>query len=196
MSDSSTNAKDRLVAGTADLIGRRGLRGSSVRDLAQHSGTPEGSTYHYFPGGKQQLAAAAVRFMGEQVAQVVGAGLQAGPEAGLRTFIEVARGLMVSTEFLGGCTVLAIAVEGPDGAGAPRALDAAAEVFARWQDLLAESLERHGVASDQARQVGTLVVAAIEGAVALCRARQSIGPLDDVAASLESLVAKVLADTR
>lgn len=65
------DVRDRLVLGGADPIGRQGLRASTVRDLTRHCQTPEGSTYHYFPGGKQELAAEAVRMNGTLVSQVV-----------------------------------------------------------------------------------------------------------------------------
>ena len=58
MSEVAADARARLVAGTADMLGRRGLNAASVRELAKHAGAPLGSTYHYFPGGKYQLAAA------------------------------------------------------------------------------------------------------------------------------------------
>ena len=196
MTDSGQDVRHRLVEGAADLIGRRGLRASTVRDLAKHAQTPEGSTYHYFPGGKQQLAAAAVRLNGEQVCQVVGKGLEDGPIAGLRVFVAAVRMLITSTDFRGGCPVLAVAVEGPDGADIPPALSAAAEVFASWESMFARSLEREGINEAQARQLGTLVVGAIEGAVAMCRAKQCIDPLDNVAESVETLLRTVTATAR
>jgi len=41
----------------------------------------------------------------------------------------------------------------------------------------------------QMLRVAVLIVAAVEGSVAICRAQRSAAPLDDVAAELESLVA-------
>lgn len=189
MSPTSPDVRRQLVLGAADLIGRRGLRGATVRDLAWHSGTPEGSTYHYFPGGKQELAAAAVRLIGEQVAQQVGTGCEdGGPLHGLQVLIDAFRQLMVSTDCQGGCPVLAVAVEGSEGYAVAPALVAAAEVYDQWTDILAASLARHGVDEPDAKRIGALVVATLEGAVALCRANGRIEPLNEIAKPLESLV--------
>lgn len=183
--------RQRLVAGAADLVARRGLRATTVRELARHSGTPQGSTYHYFPGGKQQLATEAVRYNGTQVTAAIGPGFEDGPIEGVRAFCAAVRELMVSTDFHGGCPVLAVAVEGPDGDRIPPALGAAAEVLSGWEGVVSGSLVRRGIDKARAEQVATLVVAGLEGAVALCRAKQTVEPLDNVAAQLEALVAAI-----
>lgn len=78
----SPAARERIVAGAADMISRRGLNATSIRETAKHARAPLGSTYHYFPEGKQQLATEAVRYTGEWVAQPAAQG--AGGGAGRR----------------------------------------------------------------------------------------------------------------
>ncbi|MBN6054920.1 TetR/AcrR family transcriptional regulator [Nonomuraea sp. RK-328] len=185
--------RERIIVGAADLIRRRGLAGSTVRDLAAHSGAPLGSTYHYFPRGKQQLAAEAVRFAGDLVSRVLEHELQAGPAAGVRAFLGLWRQTVVDSDFAAGCPVLAVAVEEPPGDGDPEAITAAAEVFAAWESLLSASLREHGVSPRQAAGLATLVVASVEGTVAMCRAKRDIGPLDDVAARLDALLGAAVA---
>ena len=46
----------------------------------------------------------------------------------------------------------------------------------------------HGADPDQAPELATLVVAAVEGAIAMCRARRDTAPLDRVAHRLEALI--------
>ena len=181
------DARRRMVIGAADMIRRHGLAATSVRDLAKHAHAPLGSTYHYFPGGKQQLAAEAVRFAGDTVSRILTRELDAGPVAGLRAFLAVWRDTVLSTDFRAGCPVLAVAVEEPAD-GQRDAVDAAAAVFAAWEALLAEALRRHGAAESEAVRLATLTVAAVEGSVAMCRAKRDIRPLDDVAACLEALL--------
>ncbi|MFI6578159.1 TetR family transcriptional regulator C-terminal domain-containing protein, partial [Nocardiopsis sp. NPDC050513] len=76
----------------------------------------------------------------------------------------------------------------PETEERPAALRAAAEVFDTWQDLLAASLREHGAEREEAARLATLVVAAVEGAVAMCRAKRSTEPLDRTAEQLEALV--------
>ncbi|MFE4574745.1 TetR family transcriptional regulator, partial [Streptomyces chartreusis] len=64
------------------MISRRGLNATSIRETAKHARAPLGSTYHYFPDGKQQLATEAVRYTGAWVARSLRKELAAGPVAG------------------------------------------------------------------------------------------------------------------
>ncbi|MEU6198454.1 TetR/AcrR family transcriptional regulator [Streptomyces sp. NPDC047061] len=193
MGKSGGPSRDRIVAGAADLISRRGLNATSIRELAKHADAPLGSTYHYFPDGKQQLATEAVRYAGTAVERLLRKELAAGPAAGLRAFLGLWRGIVVASDFRAGCPVLAVAVEEPPpGDDVPPALAAAAEAFEGWEGLLAGSLREHGVDPDRAAELATLVVASVEGAIAMCRAARDMAPLDRVAARLEALIAAAL----
>ncbi|MFH8500334.1 TetR/AcrR family transcriptional regulator [Streptomyces coeruleorubidus] len=188
MAERSAPSRERIVAGAADMISRRGLSATSIREMAKHAKAPLGSTYHYFPEGKQQLATEAVRYTGEWVARSLRKELEAGPVEGLRAFLALWRKIVVESDFHAGCPVLAVAVEEPPADEIPPALAAAAEVFAQWETLLAASLREHGTEAEQAAQLATLVVAAVEGTVAMCRAKRSAQPLDDTAEQLQALV--------
>ena len=192
MTQPNPSARQQIVAAAADMIRRRGPNATSIRDLAKHANAPLGSTYHYFPGGKQQLVTEAVRFAGDTVARTLRAKLQAGPVEGLRAFLALWHDILTGTDFGAGCPVLAVSVEEPAGDEPPSALTTAAEVFTAWESLLAGSLQRHGAARQQAEQLATLIVAAVEGAVAMCRATRSTRPLDHVSAQLEALVGTAL----
>lgn len=184
--------RERIVAGAADMISRRGLSATSIRELAKHADAPLGSTYHYFPSGKGQLATEAVRFAGDSVARSLRKELRAGPRQGVAAFLALWRGIVVDTGFRAGCPVLAVAVEEPPPGAVPEALLAAAEVFTEWERLLADSLREHGLDPDGADQIATLIVAAVEGTVAMCRARRDTAPLDRVAARLDAVIAAAL----
>ena len=80
--------------------------------------------------------------------------------------------------------VLAAAVEEPVEALPSQPRAAAAEVFARWQGHLAEAFVADGHAPAEAVGLASLVIASVEGAVAMSRALQDIAPFDQVAAQL------------
>ncbi|MFD7132020.1 TetR family transcriptional regulator C-terminal domain-containing protein [Streptomyces sp. NPDC059894] len=142
----------------------------------------------YFPEGKQQLAAEAVRYAGDTIARTLREELEAGPVAGLAAFLGLWRTIVVKTGFRAGCPVLAVAVEEPPTDELPPAVAAAAGAFESWERLLATSLRQHGVPTEQAAQLATLTVAAVEGTVAMCRAKRSTEPLDRAAAQLHALI--------
>ncbi|GAA4934936.1 TetR/AcrR family transcriptional regulator [Streptomyces coeruleoprunus] len=194
MAKSSAPSRERIVSGAADMISRRGLSATSIREMAKHAKAPLGSTYHYFPEGKQQLASEAVRYTGDWVARSLRKELEAGPAAGLRAFLDLWRKIVVESDFHAGCPVLAVAIEEPPVDEIPPALAAAAEVFEQWETLLAASLREHGAETEQAAQLATLIVAAVEGTVAMCRAKRSTEPLDRTAEQLRALIAAAVKD--
>lgn len=183
-------SREQIVAGAADMMRRRGLNATSIREVAKHAGTPLGSTYHYFPGGKNQLATEAVRWASDTVGQVLAAKLRKGPVDGLKAFFALWRQIVTETEFQAGCPVLAVAIEETADSAA---LTAAAEAFTTWSAQLAAALQEHGVAERRAQSLAHLAVAAAEGAVAMCRAQRSVQPLDDVADELTALMKSAIA---
>ncbi|MFC9128037.1 TetR/AcrR family transcriptional regulator [Streptomyces sp. NPDC057099] len=194
MTKHSPTARERIVAGAADMISRRGLNATSIRETAKHARAPLGSTYHYFPEGKQQLATEAVRHTGAWAARSLREELEAGPVAGLRAFLALWRKIVMDSDFRAGCPVLAVAIEEPPADETPTALAAAADVFEEWEGLLAASLREHGAESERAAQLATLIVAAVEGTVAMCRAKRSTQPLDHTAEQLQALVRAAIKD--
>src|SRR5690625_2805017 len=171
------HARQRIVAGAADMLRRHGLNATSIRETAKHAKAPLGSTYHYFPGGKQQLATEAVQYAGDLVSDSLQQELRAGPVEGLESFLQLWRTILADTDYRAGCPVLAAAVEehAADEGSPVRA--AAAQVFDAWEGSMASSLEEHGLGPEEARGLATLVVASAEGAVAICRAQRDTAPL-------------------
>ena len=178
------DTRTRMIHGAALLVGARGAKSSSLRDLAKEAGVPLGSTYHYFPEGKQQLVAEAVATVGQRIDRVIGRAAET-PDAALDDFADGWRAVLLSTEFRSGCPVLAVALEED-----PVLRRAANEIFDGWRDALTQNLIAGGVDPDRAPRLARTVVAAIEGAVALCRAEHSFDPLEDVLAELRDMLAR------
>ncbi len=188
MSPRHSDAPQRVVSAAEDMLARVGLNATSIREVSKLADAPLGSTYHHFPGGKQELLAKATRQAGDKVDALLERVLQAGAADGLRQFLAMWRERLLRAQFQAGCPVLAASVEEPVDAVAHEVRDAAAEVFARWEARLGEALERGGHAPAQAATLATLIIASVEGAVAMCRATQSIEPFDRVSAQLLELV--------
>lgn len=199
---SGTRAK--MVAGAADLLSRRGVNATSMREVVRHTGTPRGSISHHFPRGKQQLIEEAIVYAGAQVSKPLEQlTRERGAIDGLRAFIALWRQTLERSKFQAGCPVLAVAVEqyvsdAMDNAGAPdeaaqrHLLDLADSVFADWQRIMAATLRREGVPPARARRLAALVVASVEGTLAMCRAARNAEPLDDVRQELEALLSTAI----
>lgn len=203
MTTSTTRA--RMVAGAADLLSRRGVNATSLREVVRHTATPRGSISHHFPRGKQQLIEDAIAFAGAQVAgplrQLTS---EHGAIGGLHAFIDLWRAILEKTKFKAGCPVLAVAVEQyigdatdksgvPDEAAQRHLLALAGNVFAEWQEILCAALTDKGVPLSRAQRLAILVVASVEGAIAMCRAARSAQPLEDVYQELECVLQGAIA---
>ncbi|WP_454852472.1 TetR/AcrR family transcriptional regulator [Promicromonospora soli] len=188
----SAELRTRMVEGAADLMSRRGLGAASMRDLARHAGTPLGSTYHYFPGGKLQLALEAVRLTDERVSARLRQAFERGPAAGVREFLALWRQIVINSDFEAGCPVLSVAVTEPRTGEAAEAVAAAGDAFAHWCDALSTSLREHGAPAPVAESLALLIVTSVEGSVAICRAEGSTRALDLVAQTIEGLIESAL----
>ena len=200
----SSDTRAKMVAGAADLMSRRGVNATSMREVVRHTGTPRGSIGHHFPRGKQELIEDALVFAGKQVSGPLEHLTQSrGAVAGLRAFIALWRQTLERTKFQAGCPVLAVAVEQyvndatekdgePDEAAQQHLLDLANGVFADWQRIMFAALRRDGVAPARARRLAALVIAATAGTVAMCRAARSAQSLDDVRQELELVLSSAL----
>ncbi|MGE2719845.1 TetR/AcrR family transcriptional regulator [Mycolicibacterium celeriflavum] len=172
-----------MIQSAALLFRENGYSGTGFRDVVAHSGAPRGSIYHHFPGGKEQLAAETVAWAADVIERRIQRATQGGdPIAALDMFVESWREILEDNDFRAGCPVVAVAAEADAGSAAT---EAAAQAFTRWQDALARSLLDAGVGRADARRLATLVVAGVEGAILLCRARRDIRPLRDVHRALE-----------
>ena len=200
----TATTRDKMIAGAADLMSRHGVNATSMRDVVRHTATPRGSISHHFPDGKRQLIAEAVIFAGKQVSIPLERAMnERGVIGGLAAFVASWRRRLEATGFAAGCPVLAVAVDRyvgepgdkHDAAAQQHLLDLADSVFADWQQIMHAALLREGLAADRAARLATLVVASIEGTVAMCRASRSADALDQVQEELETILSAALAHT-
>jgi AcrR family transcriptional regulator len=183
--------RERMVVATAELLREYGASATSIDRVLLHSGASRGSVYHYFPEGRSQLIGEAVDLAGECIGRKFEAMAEAGdPVRSLDAFFEHWRARLLENGFRAGCTVVAVAVETNDEA--PQLVQSAAAIFGRWQDALTAMLVRGGLPQERGRRLAVMIVAAVEGAIVLCRAQQSTDPLDATAAELHDLLVGAL----
>ncbi len=179
--------RQRMVLAAVELLRERGASAVTVDAVLARSGAPRGSVYHHFPGGRDELILAAVRHAADYITSRIDRTVESGdPVQALDGFVRFWRKTLRDTDYLAGCPVVAVAVDAHQDP--PEAAAVAREVFGRWQDKLAGLLVNRGFSPARAARVASLMVAAIEGAVILCRAHRDDTPLDDVLSELKSLL--------
>ena len=188
-------AKDtraRMLDTTARLLQLRGYYGTSLSDVLAESGSPRGSLYFHFPGGKDQLVLEATRAAVDETTEWLREALASAksPADGVRAYLEGAAAALRDTDYTFGCPVAPVIL---DAAGSLKELsDLCRQAFEEWVDLLRTSFVEAGVPNRRANALALLVQSALEGLLIIARAYRDVTPLMTVAAELEAVVEAAL----
>ncbi|MGI5423912.1 TetR/AcrR family transcriptional regulator [Streptomyces sp. CA-179760] len=184
-------SRDRMVLSAAALLSEYGASATSIDRVLAHSDAPRGSVYYHFPDGRAQLINEAVALAGDFIAGLIDAAMQADDAlAAIDAFFGLWRQRLVDSDFRSGCPIVAVAVETNDDA--PQLARSAAAVFARWQKALAALFLKNGLPEERSKRLAAFIIAAVEGAVIMCRAEESTAPIEAAAAEIHELLALTL----
>jgi TetR/AcrR family transcriptional repressor of lmrAB and yxaGH operons len=180
--------KARMILATLDLLRQAGLAGAGINQIIAASGSPKGSVYHYFPGGKLELTATALN----EAQRGVGDGLRAvfhkptplGSKV-VALFTGAAKNLETN-EFTRGCPVAAVTLDIDRDSEDLRSVCRA--IFHDWQAIIAEGL--NDVPKADRLSVARLILATFEGALILARGEASKEPLLNAGRSLGDALAR------
>ncbi|MDR3663234.1 MAG: TetR/AcrR family transcriptional regulator [Mycobacterium sp.] len=175
-----------MVRSAAAVLRERGAAGVTIDEVLARSGAPRGSVYHHFPEGRSQLLIEALRFAGDSMTTHIDGSAAYGGIALVRGFVSFWDHVLADSDFTAGCPVVAAAVGSADEA--PTLAPIAAEIFDRWRVALGRAFAAEGFDPADASALAVTSLAALEGAVVMCRSARDIGPLHDVAAHLEFLI--------
>jgi TetR/AcrR family transcriptional repressor of lmrAB and yxaGH operons len=182
--------KQRMLEVTGELMRRRGFHGTGLSEIVERSRAPKGSLYFHFPGGKDELAAAAL----EQAAgawrarllEVIEAGGAKGVGRAIKRACEAIAAELEASKFANGCPLATVTLE--VAAENPGVREVAEHGYKSWEALIAARLGAGGIAAARAESLATLVLSSVEGALILSRAYADTTPLRRVAAQLAALV--------
>jgi AcrR family transcriptional regulator len=175
-----------MIRAAAASFRTKGLAATSFTDVVAASGAARGAIYHHFPGGKAELAQAAVEWFGDQVT----AGIRTldrqdsgeTPTDFLERFLELVRPVVAESVEFSGCPVAAVALESTRDD--TRLVTVANDAFCAWTDELARLLTRSGLSSDDSTALAALMITTLEGAHILCRVAGNLEPFDRAAVAL------------
>jgi TetR/AcrR family transcriptional regulator, lmrAB and yxaGH operons repressor len=174
-----------MVRSAASLIGAHGVHATSLSEVLAASGAPRGSIYHHFPRGKEQLAEEAISWTSDQILAHIAASPPGTPREVLDWFIDLWRGVARASQGRAGCAVAGVAV---DTAADVDILGSVRAAFRSWSEALAGRLASAGLPVDESRRVALTTLAAMEGALIICRAEGRAEPLLEVGDELLRLL--------
>lgn len=170
----------------AEVFRAHGYEGATLSLIGEASGLGKGSLYHFFPGGKQQMAAEVLAEIDNWFEVNIFAALRSSddPARAVAAMIAAVDGYFRSGQRV--CLVGVIAL------GASRDIFAVQVqgYFRRWNEALSRLLARSGIGARAARRRSADALLTIQGALVLARA------LDDPAIfgrALADLSARLLA---
>ncbi|HME49023.1 TetR/AcrR family transcriptional regulator [Mycobacterium sp.] len=171
------STREAILTAAAELMRHKGYGAVGMKDIAAASGAPIGSLYHHFPGGKVQIARAALINAGAAYALLIPAVVDDHTDLGqaLHAVFAQAAEDMAGTGFANMCPVASVAAEVADTIEQLR--EATAGVFTDWLDGGTAYFIQRGLPDATARDVTVALVGALEGAFVLARTLRSTEPL-------------------
>ena len=183
----STDARTRLINAMTAALQKRGLHGSGLTDLLAAAGAPKGVLYHHFPGGKTELAVAAVNATVERLCLMLDERMAGNdPAAALMAWINGAQQRMAASGYENGCPLATIALETTAADVEIRAALGAG--FASIRVRIADGLVLAGYDPAAAGALSALMLAAYEGGLLQARAAGTPEPMNLVGEALLSLL--------
>ncbi|EHB55411.1 regulatory protein TetR [Mycolicibacterium rhodesiae JS60] len=180
------STRTKMLVSAAEVLRERGAAGVTIDEVLARSGAPRGSVYHHFPEGRSQILREALDYAGYEISASLDEAARESTPVLLHRFVQLWENALLTSDYTAGCPVLAAAVG--SGEDEQQLTSVAAEIFSRWRDAAKESYLRDGFEAAEASALADTTLAAMEGAVVLCRSARSLQPLHDVTAQLEFLI--------
>lgn len=178
--------RERMLFAAAQVLREKGAAGVTIDEVLARSGAPRGSVYHHFPDGRSQLLSEALRYAGDSITDLVDAASTDGCMSMIRQFVAFWERTLAESDFAAGCPVVAAAIGSADAD--PALTTIAGDIFDRWRAALTRAFIADGFDDADAGPLAVTCIAALEGAVVLCRATRTAEPLGEVAKQVEFLI--------
>jgi TetR/AcrR family transcriptional repressor of lmrAB and yxaGH operons len=184
----ASDSKGKTLAAAAKLFRQQGYHGTALHDILAAGGSPRGSLYFHFPGGKEEIGQAALTLAGEAVRQAIAEAAEVSDNA--ESFlVRIVRGMAADLErsdYKEGCPIATTALE---TAAQSDALGAATRgAFQKWELEIKRGLFHFGMPAGDAELVATMVLSQLEGALLLARTYRSLEPIHRAERAVKLLV--------
>jgi len=188
--DRALPPRERMVRSAAQLIRRKGVSGTGMREIVIEADAPRGSLQHYFPGGKEELVSDALLWMGDVAARRIERCLSElksrTPSALLTSIVDTWRRDLTNEQFSAGCPLVAAAAD--TAATSEQLRQVLRRAFDGWLEPLSGSLVDLGVPLERSGNLAVVIIAALEGAIILARIRVDLTPFDALVRELGPLL--------
>lgn len=188
----SNDTRERIVNTSAELFRRQGYVATGVKQIAEEAGAPFGSLYHFFPGGKAQLAAEVIRCAGKMYGLLLPAVFDCCEDilTAVGDFFTLAAQHLQESDYADACPIATVALEVSSSSEPLR--EACAEVFEEWITAGTERFTAAGIAPETARELTISMLCLLEGAFIFARATRTTEPLHIAGQTASALTREAL----
>jgi AcrR family transcriptional regulator len=182
------DTRRRIITATSELFRRYGYNGTSLSQVSAAAPATIGSIYHFFPGGKEALAASVIESTGvvyRELFEAIAAEADDVASA-FADFFAGAADVLIETDFIDPCPIGTVAREVASTNEIVR--KAAEAAFDSWVRSATETMVSAGIEAKHAADLATLFVTTTEGCFVLCRTKRSTEPLAAVGRLIVPLV--------
>ena len=173
-------SRDKAIDTAAALFARQGFVATGVSQVIEESGTPKGSFYFNFPGGKEELGVESLNLAGGRLAGAISqlAASQDSPAGFLEALVTALAGGLEATGYEQGCPIATVALE---TATTSEPMRLAAETqFKEWEQAIATGLAGGRKPAKKHREFAATVLVMLEGGLLMAKVQQDTGPLESL----------------
>ena len=191
-----SDSKARMITAARRLFREHGYLGTALSDVIAESAAPRGSLYFHFPGGKEELATeVGLHHAADCIAHINRvAGNTDTAAQFIGNFMSRFRDEIVASSYREGCAIAPIVIECTP-ASTPLS-DATRRSFGDIIATFTARLEEKNLPSEHARNLATLAVTTVQGALILSRTLRTPEPFDTAIAFLTASAQDVAAAAR
>lgn len=182
------STRSQLLNATCQLLEKQGYYATGLNQIIRESGSPKGSLYYYFPGGKEELTEEALLRVGQEITQRIQSSMRAemDPAQAVRQFIHQIAHHLQESDYQAGGPITTVALE--VAVTNERLRETCQRIYHDWETAFKEGLVGCGIAPTKASQQASMIISAIEGSIILSRTYRSIQPLENAAEWLAHII--------
>ncbi len=178
------DSREKILQTASRLFQLQGYHATGLNQIIKESESPKGSLYHYFPNGKEELAAEAVKYTSRYIEAKIQSFMEQVPDPveAIQEFIIEAASQFDQPETIKGIPVGLLASETALISEPLRKV--CVQAFKNWETIIANKLIKNGYEENEAVKAGTVINSMIGGGIMLSLANKSKAPLLTISESI------------
>ena len=173
------NKKNTIIETAVELLQIQGYSSTGINEIIEKSGSPRGSLYHYFKGGKDEIVTEALLFYGNEISSMLWT-LSENSHS-LSEFIQsvftVFMENLKTSDFTKACPVAATALEsGKENVPIQTVLG---NIYGSWNKIVCDKIISSNCSTTQERacQTADALISLLQGSIIAAKIKRDESPM-------------------